>query len=196
MGESQANVADSKTDHRRSQKERIALGVLVAVALVAVGVVIHVKNTGPGLPPTPTLKATIVPGVTSQLVVPRHTVKQGATIGAKIVVTNATGHVIHTVGCDGLNIAVSLRSSKAFQQPAFADCATDGMIPNGKSVFRVGITATYSACLNHQAATDRAFPPCDEHGAIPALPKGKYLAYVVGATDVISSALPVQIKVT
>lgn len=166
--------------------------VLVA-ASVGVGTVIHsYQHRDDPTPPTPP-KAVEVPGTSTRLVLPARTVHAGSTIHGTVVVTNSTGHPIEGVDCRS-PFGVELESHRAVSNPPQALCATDFVIPVGRSTYPVDIITTFATCTHEGSSNDPAFPRC-EHGRPPNLPNGTYRAYVTSADPVVSSAPPVEIRI-
>jgi hypothetical protein len=169
------------------------LAAVLVVCLVGVGAVLRAKQHRDALPPPPTLPVVHAPGTTTELIVPSHELRVGATMHATVVITNHTGHAIEDTKC-GAPFVISLRSKRAYQEAMFPLCAESYSLPVGRSTYPVTIASTYLTCT-HSPATDRSRPRCLATLRPPPLPKGKYQAFVVGLPGAVSSARPVEITV-
>lgn len=191
-GESPGYVGERLTRHRRW--ERFGLAAVLVVSLIGVGAAVNAKHQRDALPPVPTLPVVHVSGVTTRLVVPKRSLKSGSSMDATVVVTNSTGHPIESFKC-GAPFQVNLRSRRVAPAIYFPLCAEQFSFPIGRSTYRVAVDAAYTGCTRDPRSQDRSMPDCGSDGKMPALPSGRYRAFVVGQDQVVSSADPVEIEV-
>lgn len=188
----QSNSSESDSPPRRRRAEWIALGVVVVVAAVGVSAVVAHRNDA-AKPPVTTLRVVDVHGVTTHLTLDATTVASGGKLHGTVSVDNATGVALHGSKC-GEPFAAELHQSRFGQMTFFTTCDRPFTIPTGVSTYPVTVTATYSQCTPRAGDVSADYPKCTANG-IPGLPVGHYRAVVVGQSDLVSSALPVDVVV-
>lgn len=172
------------------------LGLALVVVIAVAGVSLAIRHRGESAkPPATTMHLASVRGVTTQLMVPRHTVAPGATLHATVVVDNTTGSPLHGERC-GSPFAVELHQPRVGQQTMWTTCAQAFTVPVGRSDYQVTIVARAGQCQpRHVQDRSGDLPECDPDGKPPALASGHYQAEVVGQEQLVSSAPPVDIDV-
>jgi hypothetical protein len=129
--------------------------------------------------------------LSAEIVLPRHTLRAGASMDGHVVVVNHTGHALPVTGCGNV-FQVLLTSPTYHPEPAWLACAQRITVPQGRSTYGVTVAASYLGCTTAQPAA--GFPAC-VHGDAPPLPTGSYRAALFQSGRIVPDPPSVPVEV-